>query len=126
MEEISSYGKQQNTTIHKKAMIEALTKSLGIVTTACKIVGIERSTHYDWLKLDEDYRHQVESIKDVALDFAESKLHKMIEDGNTACVIFYLKTKGKGRGYVEKYEHDLPNGIAVQLLIPNEMKPDAE
>ena len=27
------------------AMIEALEKALGIVTTACKVVGIVRSTH---------------------------------------------------------------------------------
>ena len=45
---------KQNVTL-KKAMIEALEQSLGIVTTACKKVGINRKTHYDWLKNDEDY-----------------------------------------------------------------------
>jgi transcriptional regulator of acetoin/glycerol metabolism len=45
---------KQNVTL-KKAMIEALEQSLGIVTTACKKVGINRKTHYDWLKTDEDY-----------------------------------------------------------------------
>jgi transcriptional regulator of acetoin/glycerol metabolism len=36
---------KQNVTL-KKAMIEALEQSLGVVTTACKIVGISRNTHY--------------------------------------------------------------------------------
>ena len=95
--------KQQNPTT-KKAMIQALEKSLGVVTSACKIVGINRSTHYEWLKTDEEYKREVESIEDIALDFAESQLHKQIKKGNTAGTIFYLKTKGKKRGYVERTE----------------------
>ena len=94
---------QQNPTL-KRAMIEALEKSLGIVTSACKSVGINRSTHYDWLKSDEDYKAEVESIEDIAIDFAESQLHKQIKEGNTSGTIFYLKTKGKKRGYIERTE----------------------
>lgn len=97
--------KQQNPT-HKKAMIQALEKSLGVVTTACKSVGINRCTHYEWLKTDEEYKKEVEDIENIALDFAESQLHKQISEGNTAGTIFYLKTKGKKRGYVERQEHD--------------------
>jgi hypothetical protein len=94
---------QQNPTL-KRAMIEALEKSLGIVTSACKSVGINRSTHYDWLKTDEDYKAEVESIEDIAIDFAESQLHKQIKDGNPTSTIFYLKTKAKKRGYIERQE----------------------
>jgi len=89
---------------HKKAMIEALEQSLGIVTSACKKVGIGRTTHYEWLKTDEEYKKNVESIEDVALDFAESQLHLQIQEGSTASTIFYLKTKGKKRGYIERQE----------------------
>jgi hypothetical protein len=60
----------------KKAMIEALEMSLGVVTTACKQVGISRDTHYRWLTEDESYKTEVESIGDMALDFAESNLHR--------------------------------------------------
>lgn len=94
---------RQNPTL-KKAMIEALEKSLGIVTTACKLAGIDRSTHYDWLKKDEDYKQGVEDISDIVLDFAESQLHRQIKENNTASTIFYLKTKGKRRGYIEAQE----------------------
>lgn len=95
---------QQNSTL-KKAMIEALEKSLGIVTTACKSVGIDRGTHYNWLKDDEDYKKAVDSISDMTIDFAESHLHKKIKEGDTTATIFFLKTKGKSRGYVERYEN---------------------
>lgn len=90
--------------ITKKAMIEALEKSLGIVTTACKSVGISRETHYRWLREDENYKQEVEALSDVAIDFAESQLHKQIKDGNSTATIFYLKTKGKKRGYIERQE----------------------
>ena len=88
----------------KKALVEALEKSLGVVSTACKAAGISRDTHYRWLKEDPEYKAQVEELSEVALDFAESHLHKLIKDGNPAATIFFLKTKGKGRGYVERQE----------------------
>lgn len=90
--------------IQKKAMIEALEKSLGVVTTAAKSVGIDRSTHYKWYEKDAGYKAAVDSIADIALDFAESQLHKQIQNGEVSSTIFYLKTKGKKRGYVERTE----------------------
>ena len=90
--------------IHKKAMLEALEKSLGVVTAACKAVDIARETHYRWMREDADYKAAVEELSDVAIDFAESQLHKQIKEGNTAGTIFYLKTKGKKRGYIERTE----------------------
>jgi len=90
--------------ITKKAMVEALEKSLGIVTTACKSVGISRETHYRWLREDNNYKKEVEALADVAIDFAESQLHKQIKEGNSTATIFYLKTKGKKRGYIERQE----------------------
>jgi len=95
---------QQNTTLKKSAMLEALKKHLNIVTTACKEVGIDRSTHYEWLKTDSDYKAKVEALDDVVLDFAESKLHQSINNGSDTATIFFLKTKGKKRGYIEKQE----------------------
>ena len=90
--------------IKKKAMLEALEKSLGVVTTAAKAIGIDRTTHYKWIENDVLYKEAVESISDLALDFAESQLHKQIQNGEVTSTIFYLKTKGKKRGYIERSE----------------------
>ena len=93
---------------HKKAIIKALEKSLGVVTTACKNVGIGRTIFYEWMKDDKLFAKEVKDIQNIALDFAVSQLHKQIGDGSTIATIFYLKTKGKNRGYIERQEieHD--------------------
>jgi hypothetical protein len=106
-------------------MIDSLEKALGVVTVACKQVGIDRTTHYRWLKEDEEYKESVEEISDVALDFAESQLHKQIKDGNVAATIFFLKTQGKKRGYIEKQqlEHSTEEPFILKL---NGVKPETE
>ena len=92
------------TDILKESLLEALEKSLGVATSACKSVGCSRETFYRYCKEDEEFKKNVEDISNIALDFAESQLHKQIMDGNTTATIFYLKTKGKNRGYIERSE----------------------
>jgi predicted DNA-binding transcriptional regulator AlpA len=99
-----------NRHIKKGAVLEALEKSLGVVTTAVNAVGMARSTFYKWMNEDKDFAQKVKDIDSITLDFAESKLHELIDEGNTAATIFYLKTRGKKRGYIEKSELDLTSG----------------
>ena len=96
--------------IKKEAILSAFEISLGVVTVACKSVDIPRSTYYTWLKEDEKFAEQVKDIENIALDFGESQLHKQIGLGNTSATIFFLKTKGKKRGYIERSELDLTSG----------------
>lgn len=92
---------RKSTAIQKEAMIKALKASLGNVSAACESVGISRQTHYRWLEEDEDYSVAFENIGEQVLDFAETSLVTQIKEKNTAATIFYLKTKGKKRGYIE-------------------------
>jgi len=96
--------KLDRTDTKKAAMLEALEKSLGIVSTACKMVDISRQTHYTWMKSDEEYKKAVHAIEESVLDFAESHLYKLVKEGNPAATIFMLKTRGKKRGYIERQE----------------------
>ena len=101
---------------HKKALLKALEKSLGVVTTACKSVGVGRTTYYEWLNNDKKFADAVKDIENVALDFAESHLHKQIQNNNTSATIFYLKTKGKHRGYIERQEINVDGNIESKLI----------
>ena len=108
---------QDRTVQHKKAILEALEKSLGVVTTACKIVGIGRTQFYQWLKDDEVFAQKVKDLDNIALDFVESKLFENIKNGKTSETIFYLKTKGKNRGYVERQEITGADGMPTKFEI---------
>ena len=88
----------------KRAVIEALQKSLGIVTTACINAGVSRVQFYEWKKTDADFAKAVDDIEDVTLDFVEGKLLQNVKDNDTQSILFYLKTKGKRRGYTERTE----------------------
>ena len=105
---------------HKKAVLDALEKSLGVVTSACKSVGVGRTTHYLWMDTDPEYKAAVEELSGVAIDFAESQLHKQIKEGNSTATIFFLKTKGKKRGYVERQELDVSSGKLFQIEVLGE------
>lgn len=101
--------KLTKTNVHKKKLLEALEKTLGVVTTACKLAEVSRVTFYKYYREDKDFAHKVDDIENIAIDFAESQLHKQIKDGNTTATIFYLKTKAKKRGYVERVENHITN-----------------
>ncbi len=113
---------KQNATL-KKAMLEALSKSLNIVTQAAKIAGIDRNTHYRWLRDDHEYAKSVKELDNMVLDFAESSLHKQIEDGNATSTIYLLNHKGKPRGYNTEIEQK-PDTVEYNLskLKPDELK----
>ena len=88
----------------KKKIIEAMEKSLGVVTTACRMAGVSRSLYYKYYNSDPEFRKKCQEMEDVALDFSESALYQGIADGNMTGIIWHLKTKGKHRGWVERIE----------------------
>ncbi len=89
---------------NKKALLEALEASLGVISTAVKKVGLSRSCYYKYVEADPEFQAAVLEIEQGAIDFVESQLFKQIKEGNTTATIFYLKTKGKNRGYIERQE----------------------
>jgi hypothetical protein len=92
-------GQRNNVDKVKEQMLEALRKHMGLVTTSCLEVGIERSTHYDWLKNDPEYAEQVAIINEKNIDIAESKLFEKIQNGSETSIFYFLNNKGKSRGY---------------------------
>ena len=97
-------GTEITTAARKQAMLEALTLSFGVVAHAAKQVGINRTTHYLWMEEDAEYKAAVADLKEYKKDFIESKLIKLINEGDTAATIFAAKTQLKDRGYIERTE----------------------
>lgn len=82
---------------------EAIVKAFGNLSTAAKSLQVERATLYAWIEA-EGLEESVQEGRNRRLDFAESMLDKGMKDGNMTAIIFYLKTQGKSRGYIERQE----------------------
>jgi|TARA_B100001094_G_scaffold332747_1_gene406223 hypothetical protein len=90
--------------IKKQEMLIALEKSLGIITPACKAVGIARQTHYRWLEEDELYKRLVKDVQMTKRDFNESALYQLVQKGNVQATL-YANRINKDRGYSDSLEH---------------------
>lgn len=95
---------KHNAKLYKKKLLVALEKHLGIVTTACKEVGISRDSYYDYYNTDPEFRRKVDDINEIVIDFAESQLYKKIQQGSERSILFLMKYKGKKRGYTDSID----------------------
>lgn len=88
----------------KAEFLTTLEQSAGLVATACRKAGINRSTYYKWRKADDEFAQAADDIKELQKDAVEALILKKLKDGDTAMLIFYAKTQMKDRGYVERNE----------------------
>jgi hypothetical protein len=111
----------------KKKLLEALEKTLGIVTPACKEVGVSRETFYRYYHEDDEFKEKVDELENLTLDYVESQLFKQIKDGSERSILFYMKYKGRRRGYNDSL--DITSGgdkITEIKLIQIDKKEDIE
>ena len=101
----------QKTDKKKKEFLKALRNNLGHISNSCQAVNICRKTYYLWIDKDPDFKEDVDHVKESLLDMAECKLLENIENNENIAIIFYLKTKGKQRGYIEKQEVEVTKPI---------------
>lgn len=93
-----------STTRKKGLLLEALRLNLGNITEACKAAGVARCSFYDWRDSDQAFASAVDEIAEEQIDLVEGALLGRIKGGDTTAMIFYLKTKGRGRGFSERLE----------------------
>ena len=107
---------------NKAALLKALKIARGIVTTACDAVGLTRKTYYDYYNSDPDFKREADDVQETAIDFVEGKLFEQIESGIPTSTLFYLKTKAKHRGYIERTEVSHTGSIPVAAKLSDEAK----
>lgn len=116
----------------KALMIEALTKTLGVVSLAAEQAGISRSAHYNWMHTDDQYKAAVDSINETTLDIAESKLFECIRQSDFKAITFLLRYRGKSRGYslhketgIEKFivNYLFKNGESFEAVMKTKSNP---
>lgn len=86
------------------------------ITATCTALGIARKTFYEWREKKKKLAEGLEAAEEAIIDFAESKLVEHINNDDVQALIFFLRTKGKKRGYVEKTESDVNINAFEKLM----------
>jgi len=93
------------TTLHftprQQRFLQAYELHAGNVSEAAKAVGIPRRTVYNWFDTIPMFKDACRDADEQILDLAEAKLFEKIDAGSERAIIFYLRTKGRFRGYFE-------------------------
>ena len=85
-------------TKEQKEFLRILKNALGITSLAIQEYGIKKTEYEEWLD-NPIFEEEVNKIGEMTLDFVENQLIKEIRNGNMQAIQYYLKTKGKKRGY---------------------------
>jgi len=92
---------QVRTTKKKQEFIENFEQLIGIISTTCQKIGIDRKTYYNWMKDDEEFVKKVERAKERQVNMVEDRLMRAILKDNITAIIFYLKNKHPD--YINKF-----------------------
>lgn len=87
--------------IPESRIIEALEASGGFVSVAAKKLNCTVQAIYFRIRNSEKLRQVKEAIDESYLDLTESKLITLIKNENLGAICFFLKCKGRGRGWIE-------------------------
>ena len=86
------------------------------ITATCAALNTSRRTFYQKKEKSKSLQDLLAEADESMLDFAESKLIEHINNNDITSLIFFLKTKGKKRGYVERTEHDVNANPFQELM----------
>lgn len=82
-------------------VVKAFKKSACNMTLTAEQLNISRRTLSRWREKYPELNNEMKEAEEGLLDLSETKLMQAINEGNLTAIIFYLKTKGKSRGYIE-------------------------
>ncbi len=99
----------------KRELLDAMQQNGGFAYASAKLIGVPYSTVHYWMHNDPGFMKEYEEIKGRLLDRMEQELiqRAMNNKDRDACLLFYLKTQGKHRGYVERTESTGANGAPL-------------
>ena len=87
-----------------KGVDAALRKAMGNRAAVGREFGVTRQAVMAMIGRHPQLQATVDEIEQTMLDNAETVFYKKVLDGDFAAVKWYLATKGKARGYVERQE----------------------
>lgn len=83
----------------------AILKANGLVSVTAKILGCKAKTIYNYIDKYPQLKDTLQEARNKTLDLAENKLFELINEKDKTAIIFFLKTIGRSRGYIERFEN---------------------
>ena len=115
MDTSKSDKRTEITNANKENFLQAYKESAENIAHACKSANINRQTYYNYLEKFDTFKKECHNIKEENIDFAESILMGEIRNKNMTATIFFLKTIGRNRGYVERQEMDVEGSFNLSV-----------
>ena len=103
------------TYVDMPAVLKAIGESRGMMTLVARGAGCSQNTVRQWRHQFPEIAQAFEDAEERQLDITELQLFKLINEGNLGAVIWYLKTKGRKRGYSEYQDIASAYGRAIQV-----------
>jgi hypothetical protein len=82
----------------QELFLQELAENLGVVSKTLTKVKVTRADYNQWLN-NKEFKTRVDEVGELSVDYVENKLLTQIQKGDMNAIQFYLKTKGKKRGY---------------------------
>ena len=76
----------------------------GNVAAIARKLGVSRATIHKRIQESAALRQAIDDARETMVDNVESALYREVLNGNVTAMIFWLKTQGKRRGWVERTE----------------------
>ncbi len=115
MDTSDSRIREKITEDNKSNFLIAFKNSAGNIAHACRAANIDRQTYYNYVGKFDSFKKECENIKEENIDFAESILMGEIKNKNMTATIFYLKTIGRNRGYIERQEMEIDADVNLKV-----------
>lgn len=93
----------------------AIKRKDGNISEAAKALKVTRGALYKRIQDNDELKQIIVDARETLVDDTESEARKQIKKGNTAIIIFTLKTLGKERGYIE--QQDVKHSGSVDLVV---------
>jgi len=103
---------QQKTTVAD--VLPLIEPNKGNVAAIARRLGVSRGTVWNRCNESPTLMAALEDARESMLDNAESILYKKVLEGSTVELLFFLKTIGRNRGYVERQELTGANGEPIK------------
>ena len=106
---------------NKKLSTEIINKLIadkhGNITSVARSLGVSRTTIYNFINRHVKCQYALDEAREIMIDNIESALYSKALSGDTTSQIFFLKTQGKRRGYVERNEITGKDGQDVTIKV---------